>query len=230
MSRQGELFKQIKELPFGEIPWGIFVNYAGYKRGIETFIKIVYRENEVLRNVVIPDPNQPWGSEPEYANSSLEGLMYVIGQMNTARSFEVLMTFAKGDFHPYIHCEAVWGLSHDSGHDHEIFNLAKELLRSPRHTLDIYSGLLVIDHWKYKLRAEAVICEAGPFLDHDYFMARLMAGSALTYTKAGRDYLLEYKSRLRERGMTEIDKSFVARLEEMIVREEPHESMGPAEQ
>ncbi|MBS1727383.1 MAG: hypothetical protein JST51_11730, partial [Armatimonadetes bacterium] len=47
-SKQGTLFKQIRETEFADIPLQTFIDYAGFKRGIETFVKIIERENRII--------------------------------------------------------------------------------------------------------------------------------------------------------------------------------------
>jgi hypothetical protein len=93
MSRQGMLFKQIKETGLTELPMQVLLDYHGYMRGIETFARIIERENRKLPWDFDENGRSLRNGKFDYTTTNLEFLMYVIGGMNTPRSLEVLMNF-----------------------------------------------------------------------------------------------------------------------------------------
>lgn len=215
MSRQGMLFKQIKETELTELPIQFFLDYADNKRGIETFVKIIERENRRLPFDFDETSGALWNGKFDYDTTSLELLMMVIGRMETPRSYEVLINFATGDYHPYVCCEAVFGLTFTSGYQREFRNVAIQKLRSPRHVLDLYSGIMIFSHCFYRFKSGPVIELLKPFLDHPVCSIRMYSAYAIAKWEAGKTLLREYRKTLTLDGTNEQDKFLAQRIEEM---------------
>jgi hypothetical protein len=216
MARQGMLFKQIKESELTELPWQVLLDYAGYKRGIETFVKIIERENRRLPGEFDETSEVLWNCKIDYKTENLEMLMWMIGRMKSERSFEVLMNFATGNYHPYVRCEAVYGLTNVLGHQRELREMALEKLRSPKHRLDLYSGIMIFDHCYYRFRAGPVIEVLKPFLNHPIYGLRMHAANGISHWDVGKEFLREYLKTLTLDGSSEHDRYLAVQIEKMI--------------
>ncbi len=224
MSRQGMLFKQIKETELTELSRQVILDYADYKRGIETFVKIIERENRKLPWDFNETSEALWNGKFDYTTTNLEMLMWVIGRMGTTRSFNVLMKFATGDYHPYVRCEAVYGLTMADVPQREFRNLALQKLRSPLHRLDLYSGIMIFSHCHYRFKAGPVIEVLKPFLDHPIYGVRMHAAYAIANWEAEKILLREYRKTLTLDGSNEHDGYLAQRIEEMTAPNWPFAS------
>ncbi|HLO99525.1 MAG TPA: hypothetical protein VK171_13100 [Fimbriimonas sp.] len=194
-SRQGRLFKQITETPFSEIPWDVFCEYSDYKRGLKTFEKLIRAENDKLPEPIFDTNTNLWDYGPNTTRTSLEGLMMVIGRMKTDASFELLREFAEGAYHPYVNVEAVWGLTWvGCEHRSELFRIARQLLTSPRHEYDYYSGLQIFDFLYYLWKPSKYIPLVKSVLENKSHNYHTHAISTLMHSKPGRAVVAEYEA------------------------------------
>lgn len=216
MTRQSELFRQICDSNLTEIPNQTFIEYSGYKRGLKSFIKKIEHEEKGLPTDFVEGGTTLWNTQTEYQTSGLEMLMYVVGCMGTQQSFEALTRFATKTYHPFVRCEACYGLTFVHGHDEEIRTLALRNLASKDHLLDIYSGILLLEYQVGERDIPEILEALTPLLSHDNSSIRMYSVRAISKYQKGRSYLRDFRETLLSEPSTESDRCMAKQIDEVL--------------
>lgn len=94
-----------------DAPHGIVRNacwlYRGYRRGFDTFVKMIERENVRLFKVAPPDQTDDLYFWDEIHNGHVSELIELFGWMQTDESHAYLVKLQQEPFHPLVQAEAV---------------------------------------------------------------------------------------------------------------------------